>query len=64
MGSSHHASSDPLRDFFRLRVYDVDYHCNADRSWSPVLRQVAKGKPDDELGVSRNMDAFEHYWLG
>lgn len=63
-GTSHDDSYDEPRDFFRLRVYEIDYHRSGQGSWSPVLRQIAKGKPDDELSLAHNMDVFKHYWLG
>lgn len=63
VGMSHESPHNEIREFLRLRVYEIDYHRSRQGVWSPVLRQIAKGKPDDELSLTHNMDVFKHYWL-
>ncbi len=61
---ANHFSFNADRDFLQLRAYHVDYHTDESGKMSSVVKQVAKGSPNDTLGVCKNVGILCLYWLG
>ena len=60
----HDSSLDPVREFLRLRVYQIEYRSNIyERKVSPNLHLVAKGNPTNAYRYCSNIEILGNYWL-